>query len=238
MSIVKRGKSKFLYIHFMLNGQTYIRSSRTTNKKIAEQMEIEWKAMMHSQQYQGRKQRITLADAFTQYKLSKQGIASYRNLIAHETVLCRLLPMKKYIDDLTSHDLERFKQARIAEGVGAEAIKYGMLLIRGTLKFAHQLGYKVSNITFPQIKPPKNPLRHLSDDEEKRLLVELAPDREGSGLKPMAERSDELKRMMQGAFDLVILLLDTGARYSEIANIAWSRIDLAERTITLWRSKV
>jgi integrase len=54
----------------------------------------------------------------------------------------------------------------------------------------------------------------------------------------MAERSDELKRMMQDAYDLVILLLDTGARYSEIANIEWSRIDLAERSIHLWRSKV
>jgi len=179
MSIVKRGNSKSWYIHFQLNGETYIRSARTTNKKIAEQMEIEWKAELHSQQYRGHKQRITLADAFHQYKLSKQGIASYRNLIAHETVLCRLLPMKKYIDELKSHDLERFKQPRIAEGVGAEAIKYGLLLIRGTLKFAQQLGYKVSDITFPQIKPPQNPLCYLSDEEERRLLFELAPDREG-----------------------------------------------------------
>ncbi len=37
---------------------------------------------------------------------------------------------------------------------------------------------------------------------------------------------------------LVILLLDTGARYSEIANIEWSRIDLASRTVHLWRQKV
>ena len=60
MSIVKRETSKFWYIHFQLNGHPYIRSSRTTSKKIAEQMEIEWKAMLHSQQYQGRKQRITV----------------------------------------------------------------------------------------------------------------------------------------------------------------------------------
>lgn len=41
-----------------------------------------------------------------------------------------------------------------------------------------------------------------------RLLRELAPDREGSGLKPMAERSEELKRVMQDTYDLVILLLE------------------------------
>jgi integrase len=238
MSVVKRGSSKNWYIHFQFNGQAYIRSSRTTNKKIAEQMEIEWKAKLHSQQYQGRKQRITLADAFHQYKLSKQGIASYRNLIAHETVLRRLLPMKKHIDELKSQDLEKFKRDRIAEGVGAESIKYGLLLIRGTLKFAQQLGYQVSDIAFPQIKLPKNSLRYLSDDEERRLLVALDPMRHGAGLPPVAERSAEMQRSLQDAYDLVVLLLDTGARYSEIANIEWKRIDLASRTIHLWRQKV
>jgi integrase len=238
MTVVKRGNCKNWYIHFQFNGQTYIQSSRTTNKKIAEQMEIEFKAKLHSQQYQGRKQQITLADAFQQYKLSKQGIASYRNLIAHETVLRRLLPMKKHIDDLKSQDLEKFKRDRIAEGVGAESIKYGLLLIRGTLKFAQQLGYQVSDITFPQIKLPKNSLRYLSDEEERRLLVALDPMRQGAGLPPVAERSEEMQRSLQDAYDLVVLLLDTGARYSEIANIEWTRIDLASRTIHLWRQKV
>lgn len=79
MSIVKRGNSKFWYIHFQFNGEIYIRSTRTTNKKAAERMEVEWKAELHSHQYQGRKQRIKLADAFEQYKLSKKGIASYGN---------------------------------------------------------------------------------------------------------------------------------------------------------------
>src|SRR5450756_428759 len=237
MSIVKRGNSKNWYINFQFNGQAYIRSSRTTNKKIAESMEIEWKAKLHSEQYQGRKQRITLADAFEQYKLSKQGIASYRNLIAHETVLRRLLPMKKHIDELKSQDLEKFKRDRITEGVGAESIKYGLLLISGTLKFAQQLGYQVSDIASPQIKLPKNSLRYLSDDEERRLLVALDP-RHGAGLPPVAERSAEMQRSLQDAYDLVILLLDTGARYSEIANIEWKRIDLASRTIHLWRQKV
>lgn len=238
MSVVKRGNSKNWYIHFQLNGQTYIKSSRTANKKVAESMEIEWKAKLHAETYQGRKQKITLSDAFDQYKLSKRGIASYRNLIAYETVLRRLLPMKKHIDELTASDLERFRRDRIAEGVGAEAIKYGLLLIRGTLKFAKQLGYQVNEIAYPQIKLPKSPLRYLSDDEERRLLVALDPFRQGAGLTPVAERSAEMQRCLQDAYDLVILLLDTGARYSEIANIEWSRIDLVERSIHLWRSKV
>lgn len=238
MSIIKRGNSKNWYISFQLNSQQYIRSSKTTNKKIAEQMEVEWKAQIHSQQYQGRKSRIPLIDAFNQYRATKQGMASYKNLTAHETVLRRCLPMTKHLDELTSHDLERFKQKRMSEGVGPEAIKYGLQVIKGTWKFAKKLGYQVSELEFPTVKIPKAPLRYLTSEEETQLLAELNPNREGRGLPSLSERSAELKGMMQDAYDLVVLLLDTGARYSEIANIEWRRIDLTERTINLWRSKV
>jgi hypothetical protein len=60
------------------------------------------------------------------------------------------------------------------------------------LKFAQQLGYQVSDITFRQIKLPKNSLRCLSDDEERRLLVALDPMRHGAGLPPVAARSAEM----------------------------------------------
>ena len=53
MSVVKRGNSQYWYIQFQLNGKTYIRSSRTTNKKVAEQMEVEWKAKVHAQRFLG-----------------------------------------------------------------------------------------------------------------------------------------------------------------------------------------
>lgn len=238
MSIVKRGGSKNWYMQFQFKGRTYIRSSGTTNKRTAEQMEVEWKSRLHAQLYLGEKPRITFADAFLQYKLSKQGIASYRNLVTHELILYRHLPTKKHLDELTSLDLERFKQARMSEGIGAESIKYGLLLVRGTLKLANQLGYQVAEITFPQVKLPKYPLRYLSETEERRLLKELDPIRTGPGLSTAAERNSELTRFKQDAYDLVVLLLDTGARYSEIANIQWQRIDLANRAIHLWRPKV
>jgi len=57
-------------------------------------------------------------------------------------------------------------------------------------------------------------------------------------LKPFELRDPELKRTMQDAYDLVILLLDTGARYSEVANIKWNQIFLEQREIHLWRPKV
>ena len=158
--------------------------------------------------------------------------------MANSRIADALLPVHKHIDELSAHDLERFKRDRLAQGVTPQTIKHGFNLIRGAWKYAKKLGYQVGELEFPEIKLPKNPLRYLSDDEETRLLARLHPRREGSGLMPYDERSDEMKRNMQDCYDLVILLLDTGARYSEIANIEWPRIDLDDRVIHLWRPKV
>jgi integrase len=238
MSIVKRGNSKYWYIQFQLNGKTYIRSSRTTNKKLAEQMETDMKAKLHAQQYLGQKERITFRKAIEEYCESRKGSPNFANLKATARVVSRLMHTQKYIDEITSHDLERFKRDRMTEGVSPQTIKHGFNLIRGAWKFVRKLGYLVNDIEFPAVKLSRNSLRYLSDDEERRLLACLDPMREGTGLRPYKERNPEMKRMMQDSYDLVILLLDTGARYGEIANIEWSRIDLAERTINLWRSKV
>jgi hypothetical protein len=51
-------------------------------------------------------------------------------------------------------------------------------------------------------------------------------------------RPESENRMYQDNYDLVVLLLDTGARYGEITNINWSAIDLDKGTINLWRPKV
>jgi integrase len=238
MSIVKRGNSKYWYLQFQMNGRTYIRSSRTTNKKIAEQMEIEWKAKLHSHQFLGQKERVTVDLSLEQFCATKVGSPNYSNLLSHVKSIRRLLPVYKPMDELTLHDLERFKRDRLNEGIGGQSLKHSFNLIRGAWKYARKLGYQVSDLDFPQIKVPKYSLRYLNEEEERRLLIELDPKREGKGLKPYAERSDELQRTMQDAYDLVVLLLDTGARYSEIAKIGWSKIDLNQWEIHLWRPKV
>lgn len=238
MTVMKRGNSKYWYIQFQLNGQTFIRSSRTGNKKAADQMEIEWKAKLHAQQFLGHRERLSVREAVDQFCASKAGTPNHRGLLSSVKVLARLLPLHKAMDELTSHDLERFKRDRMNEGTGPQTIKHNLNVIRGAWKFARKLGFQVGELEFPQVKLPKTPLRYLTDDEERRLLACLDPEREGKGLRPYAERDIETRRCMHDSLDLVVLLLDTGARYSEIANIEWSRIHLNDRTINLWRPKV
>lgn len=238
MSVVKRGNSQYWYIQFQLNGRTYIRSSRTTSKKVAEQMEVEWRAKLHAQQFLGKRERIALGEAIELFVGTKQRTPNFRNLKGLKLGVERLMNVRKPLDELTLHDLERFKRDREADGVSAQTLKHSFNLISGAWKHARKLGYATSDLAFPQVKLPKYRLRFLSEDEERRLLKELDPRREGKGLKPYAQRQPELKRAMQDAYDLVVVLLDTGARYSEVANIKWSQIHLNAREIHLWRPKV
>jgi integrase len=238
MSVIKRGNSQYWYIQFQLTGRTYIRSSRTTNKKIAEQMEVEWKAKLHAQQFLGKRERVSLGDAIRTFMATKQRTPNYPNHHAQQIAIERLMGVRKPLDELTLHDLERFRRDREAEGVGAQTLKHSFNLIRGAWKHARKLGYATADLDFPQVRLPKYRLRYLSDAEESRLLKELDPKREGNGLQPFQIRIAELKRTMQDAFDLVVVLLDTGARYTEIASIKWTQIHLDQREIHLWRPKV
>lgn len=238
MSVLKRGNSKYWYIQFQFNGKTHIRSSRTTDKRAAEQMEREMRRQLHAQSFLGQRERITIRDALKHFCESKKGTANHASLKTHEKILNRLLKTNRYVDELTSEDLERFRRDRTREGVGPQTIKHNVNTIRGAWKYARRMGYQVAQIEFPEVKLPKYRLRYLSSDEEKRLLGELNPRREGTGLKPWADRSPMMKKQQQDAYDLVVLLLDTGARYSEVANLEWTQIDLTDRTIRLWRPKV
>ena len=150
----------------------------------------------------------------------------------------RLFRVSRYLDEIESSDLERLKRDRENEGVSHATIRHLFNLIRGASKHARRLGYQVSTPEYPVLRPSKRRLRYLSLEEEVRFLGELDPRRSVKGLAPYAERHESLRRAMWDAYDLAILLLDTGARYSEITGLDWKQVSLGDRTINLWRPKV
>jgi len=82
--------------------------------------------------------------------------------------------------------------------------------------------------------------RYLMDGEETRLLTELDPQREVYKQPSWPQRSGtDRQEMLQNQYDLAVFLLDTGARYMEVAQVPWSAIDYSNwRTINLYRTKV
>jgi integrase len=238
MSLVKRGNSRFWYVQFQLEHQTFVRSTKTTDRRVAEQVALKIRAEAHAELVLGKKKALSLDAALRRYIDGKAGTSNHRNLVSLRRIILQAIAGSTPISRITESALEDFRRRRTAEGCAPQTIKHGLNCLLGALRMARKSGFDVSDVAGPQIKLLHGRLRYLSIDEERRLLAELDPQREGKGLASYDLRSPAQRQVMQDNFDLVVLLLDTGARYSEIANIRWNSIDLIRRSIRLWRPKV
>ena len=238
MGVIKRGNSKYWYIQFQHNGKTFIKSSKTTDRKLAEIMEADWRKKLILNEVVGIKDRIDFDDILKGFADSKRELASH----GHILLMCRHLRTHfksvRYFDEITTPEVERLRVEQQRLGYSNQSIKHLIGVVRGAWKYAKRMGYQVSDLEFPSIRVHNSKLRYLSFDEEKRLLKAIDPRREVKGLAPYSERHELLKQEMQDKYDFIVMLLDTGARHSEIRSLEWTKINLEERTIALWRPKV
>ena len=239
MSLVRRNNSKFWYAQFQIDGQTFVKSTKTSCKKTARKVEAQFRADAHSGLLLNVKKKVSFGDALNQFIEDRKNTASYNNLLSRKKLILKLIKPTKPLHKVGSADLHRIKLHMDQQGLAAQTIKHYLNNVTGAIKLAKQNGIQ----TFPDIVAPKIKIRNTKDrfltlDEERRLLSELDPNRETNGLSPVKGRSKERIRHQQDNYDLICLLLDTGARYSEIATLEWRQIDLSRRTINLWRSKV
>ena len=238
MSVFKRNGVGKYYIQFNYNGKTYCRSSKTTNKRTAERIEREWKDEIHLLEELGERPRIKLRDAFTEYLDQKLGTKGHQYVQTNVNTVNERFNVDMYVDEIRNWHLSNFKSSREKEGAAAQTIKHNFQIIRSAIAWAKDHGYLVKQVDFPKLKLPKHRLRYLSDEEETRLLAELEPKHKRPFRPDYENRPAEEHRRYQDNYDLVVVLLDTGGRYSEIANLKWSAIDIENSTINLWRPKV
>jgi integrase len=238
MPLVKRGNSRFWYVQFQLNHKTLVRSTKTTDRKEAERLEVKFRAEAYAEGVLGKKRSISVEQAIDRLIASKAGTPNAKNLRHHRKAVLDFLKGSSPLSLLTNDDLERFRLSRVHAGRAPQTIKHGLNLVMSATRHAKRLGYEAPELVAPTIRVNATKLRYLSTDEEARLLQELDPKRAGNGLAPLDERARKQVKDVQDNYDLVVMLLDTGARYSEIAGLRWDQIDLNLAVIRLWRSKV
>jgi len=236
MTLIKQ-KSGIFQVRFMVDGKTFQKSSQSKNKSKALQIERQYRQEVLDKKLLGVKDSINLHDALDMLLTSKVGLKSY------DDIENKIKGVKLYFDDkplheLTTADIEHYVLTRRQEGRAAQTISHGIIYLRGVVEYMERLDYQVPVIKFPKINVRNQRVRSLSRDEEIRLLAELVPDNTKyyKKLTPFTEKP-ELMKQRQDNWDLVMLLLDFGARYSEIAELTWQQVDLKEKTILLKRSK-
>ena len=238
MSVAKRGNSQNFYVQFRLGGRTVIRSARTTNRRVAEQFEAQLRAELHAQIFLGEKPRIKFADALAQFAKSKEGTPNHVNIVGHIRSIAAAIDDCDHLDCLTLQHVEGYLDVRRNEGVAPQTLKHGLSVISGTIQLAARKRFRVPELEIPTVKVPNGRLRYLSIQEEQALLVALDPNRQAPGLYRSHNHEPELRQQLQDLYDLVVILLDTGARCSEIRRLKWQHIELEAGVFHLWRPKV
>lgn len=143
------------------------------------------------------------------------------------------------LHELRTKHIEDLRLAREDEGEKDGTINLQVALIRRACSLAQSAGVRVpSGVTFRRV-PVAGKMRYATPEEEERLLFELDPKRERKGTGKYGTRPPMMQRQLDDQYDLVVFLLDTGARYREVAEISWAAVDTIEwKTINIYRSKV
>lgn len=236
MSVLKM-KNGYYQIRFQSDGKKYQKSSGTKNRARALEIERKLRQDLSDQKHLGSPEQISLYDALDMFSDSKIEMKT------HKDILSKIRTIKVYFEDIPLHelstkDVELFVLKRKRENRAAQTIEHNVIQLRGAWLYAQKMGFQVSPIIFPKLKINNKRVKSLTKEQELNLLSELSPrnPKYYSKLTPSTERLQLLNQRIDN-YDLVLLLMDLGARYSEVAELKWEQVDLTLQTINLIRTK-
>jgi integrase len=258
MGIVRHGTSPNWYYSFQLHGKKHFGSTGTSNKTVAKKVEDSVRRKSVEDSLNNKLEQITLKAAIQLFLDSKRDCNEYGNVKARafkliglknragtqDRVSCFGFDGSTLLNDLKTKDLQRLVLERRKEKNANGTILYELLTLNGIIKLCRRLGYEVPVLNMAEIKrdnaikPDRKRIRFLSIEEESRLLEELHPDRVYRGMAKPENRSCEMNRMRQDAYDFAVLLLDLGCRHSELSKLEWKDVRLDRNEVQLYRPKV
>jgi len=220
MSIHKRGQKGIYYFNFTINGKKYFRSTGTTSKREAKQVEhTERQRLLKEVKLspQEKTARTTLKDAIeitynSKWKNNKDATGTYRKAQRLLDIIGNV-PVGSITEEIVSDLIKTLETTKIE---GATINRY-----QATLKTILKQMKQPAEI-FTPFKESKGRIRVVSKDEETTLLRLL--------------RATEKPVYLETA-DLVECLLDTGCRLSEMLDLLYQDIDFQNNQIRIWINK-
>lgn len=236
MAVYKRENGNW-FVQFAFQGKNYIKSAKSKKKADALELERKMRDDLRKHLVLGLPKELSCEEAIQMYISYKVDSSSFVTVRAQGKWYSNHLK-GVYLHQLSTSKFHELIELKKAEGVAVNTLLSYRQFILSMNKFAKCNGYMAATLDTPTLKKPRNKLRYLSYDEEIRLLTELNPMRDVPGLTKPQDRKGDMLRLLQGNYDFVVLLLDTGARLSEIINVTWNDIDLEKGCLHIWRKKV
>lgn len=223
MSIRRRDSSWIIHVRA---GEREVRVQRQVSKAEAQRLESEIRACLlaGNDWDQGRDRpapELTLGEAYDRmcrevwdHGRSERSYHGTTGRVAVEYIgrdveLSRVTT-ERLMEQVVAHDRAKGRSPRT---INAKLAIIGAIMRRA--RDVWGLPIKVPNMKALRQRESPGRIRWLTHEEEERLI--------------MVARQDMA--------DLIVVLLDTGARLSEILNLEWRDVDLEGRRVHLWKTK-
>ncbi len=218
MAVYKRKNSPFYFVAFEHKGRRYRQSAKTKSRRLAEQFEAQLRQQVYENVDLGRQQHepMRFEDAVKRYVGThlktkarlEESEASQAYMLAK---LIRLVGANTVLDEISTAVVADIKERIFDSGrkKPATANQY-LAALRAILRMAHFEWSRLRELPRFKLFPLQNErTRWLRIEEERRLLSAC----EGT------------PHMHQ----LVVFLLDTGARVGEACRLTWNNVELPKR---------
>lgn len=209
MTVFKRDGSPHWFIEFTFKGHKVRQSSGMTKKSDAKEFESILRQELKNQMLLGKVATMNLGEAIDRYYDGV--IAPKGNVGVAKRELYALNQLRKAlgagtpITKLTVRILADYKDHMLAEKKAPATVNRYLATIKAILNKAKDEWGTLAVVPTIKLLPLDNArYRWLSEDEEKKLLPVCAPH----------------------LHDLVVFLIDTGARLREATGLTWTNVDL------------
>lgn len=217
--LFKRAGSAFWYVRFRdARGRRVKRSTGTTDRREAEELEGKWRLEARNQRLWGTQPRYTFDQLMLRYLEETQG--TKRSAERDAWTVKRLQPFftGKVLNELKRSDVRGYIASRRAAGVKGSTINRELGLLSATLNWAR--------VNWDWEVP--NPVQGMRERESEGRQVFLTQEQ----FVALVGAASRQKRAPYLA-DLITVAVMTGCRKGELLGLEWSRVDLQAGVIRL-----
>lgn len=227
MALEMRGK--YWFFRKMINGIPFARSTKTADRKLAEAIAATWEAdAIKSVMIAGTKP-VKLKEAVSAFLLARKGTGGYANAKLHLSYYQNGIPNKP-MNEIAEYEALSVVNQRREAGASHNTVAVSIMYWNALQNFCTRSKFTAG----PKLQPVAQQatrIRYLTKDEEDRLFESIDPEAKYRGKNPIndARRADNT--------DLLICLLDLGARLNEVQKMKKSQINFQNNTVYVLRSK-
>jgi integrase len=221
MSVFRYKGSKVWTMDFIFHGQRIRESTGTRSKTLAQKIEDKRRRELEegTAGIKKREQTKVFSFAADDWLESKKASLAPRSIVIEKFNLSHLGPTfgKMLVVDIEASDIAKYQKKRLAEGASARTVNIEIGTLRSILR-EHGIWARLQK-QVKMIPLGEEIGRSISAKEEQALLVACGKSRSRSLLP------------------LVVMAIETGARYNTLRTLLWGNADFAERSLRFGKDK-